>query len=616
MTREELRQKAHDLPRSPGVYQMRNRAGEIIYIGKAKALRNRVSQYFQENMDQGTKTRVMVSQVYDFDVIIVSSEFDALVLECTLIKRHMPKYNVLLKDDKGYPFIRLSQGEAYPRFTVAAKKEADGARYFGRYGGRVEAKAAIDAISKTLKLPVCSRKFPRDIGKERPCLHYHMGNCDGWCQKGMPQERYQEAIDQAVLLLEGKAEQVQKSILEEMEQAAEALRFERAAALRDRYQAIVRLQQRHQLVSGSMADTDAVGLHQEGEKAVLSILHYIGGTLLEKDEMFFSLPIEAESAEVIAAVLGQYYLEREQLPRRILLPCVLEEEENFVKLLSEHGGKPVKVLNPQRGEQAERVRVAGENASHTFSQRMTKEERESGLLKALGKLLGLSAAPRRIEAYDISNTGGSEIVAAMTVFQDGVPKKKAYRQFIIREQETPDDYKAMEEALRRRLGRYLEGDESFAPLPDLMLIDGGMGHVNVASRVLQDCGLSIPAFGMVKDDKHRTRGLISPEGREIGLKGNQSLFALIGSIQEETHRSAITFHQKRRSKSSYASTLDQIPGVGEARKKALYQHFKSIQSIKEASLEELHQVVPINTAQSVYDFFHPATESVIETDNE
>ncbi len=611
MTLSALREKARDLPKSPGVYLMKRQNGEIIYIGKAKVLRNRVSQYFQENADHGAKTRAMVAQVFDFDVILVKSEFDALVLECHLIKQHMPKYNVLLKDDKGFPYIRLTEKARYPRFSVIGARQKDGASYFGPYGGRGEAKSIIDVLCKTLKLPVCSRVFPRDIGKARPCLHFHMGQCEGWCQIEDGEKRYRETISQAVQLLEGRQNDLEQSLLSQMEEAAEALKFEQAAVLRDRYQAISQLRNRHQIVSGVMADTDVIGFYQEGEQACLVFSHFIGGTLLGQEKELLTLPVEETPEVVVSTVLSQYYGKRERLPRRILLPVSMEDKA-LEDMLSQQAGYSVKLQTPQRGEQAERVKIACENAKEMLRQALTREERAHSLLSALAKRLSLQEPPWRIEAYDISNTGASDMVSVMTVWEEGKPKKRAYRYFMIKGQTEPDDYRAMEETIRRRIGRFEAGDAAFSPLPDLMLIDGGMAHAGVAKRVLLEHGLDLPVFGMVKDHKHRTKALVSPEGQEMGLLGNQSLFSFVAGIQDETHRSAITFHHKRRSLGNRASVLDEIPGVGPARKAALFQAFHSIKAMRDATEEELAKVVPKPAAAAVFSFFHGGPKHVAE----
>ncbi|MEG0440809.1 MAG: excinuclease ABC subunit UvrC, partial [Oscillospiraceae bacterium] len=548
MTFDELKEKAHSLPLKPGVYIMQNAENVVIYVGKAKALKNRVSQYFADLASHTEKTRAMVSNIDHFDVIIADSEFEALVLECSLIKRHQPHYNILLKDDKGYPYIRLTVNDRYPRFSLAGRVADDGARYFGPYGSRGSSQGIIDALRQALKLPSCNRKFPRDIGKERPCLNYHMGKCDGYCRPDMDQNRYGEAIGQAVRLLDGKMGEVVEDLTAEMTEAAENLRFEAAAALRDKLHALELLSKRQKVV-GRLADTDVVGYYRGDAKSAWVVLHYVEGELAAKDLEVFENPLEETEDEVVSALVREYYGERGDLPRQILLPCDIGDDVPLMRLFSEHGGHRVELVTPQRGAKVELIRLANTNAQEEVVRVTTREERQSKLLELLGKLLGLEKPPIRIEAYDISNTGASDIVASMTVFENAKPRKKDYRHFKIRDVTGhPDDYHSMEEVLSRRFSRYLEGDEKFGALPDLLLIDGGDTHAAVAERVLETLGLSIPIYGMVKDDRHRTRALITAGGREISISGTPALFALIGQIQEETHRFAITFHRLQRQK--------------------------------------------------------------------
>jgi excinuclease ABC subunit C len=603
MTFEELKEKARALPLKPGVYIMMDRSSTVIYVGKAKALKNRVSQYFQDSAGHTEKTRAMVSQIDHFDVIVADSEFEALVLECSLIKRHQPRYNILLKDDKGYPYIKLTVAEPYPQFSLATRVQEDGARYFGPYGSRGNTQAIVDALRHALKLPTCHKKFPRDIGKERPCLNFHMGQCDGYCRREVDREQHREAIDQAVRLLEGKFEEVSEELQAEMEQAAQELRFEKAAQLRDRYRAIELLGKRQKVVAGSLADTDVVGFHRGAAKSCFVVLHYVGGELAAKDWELLESPAEEDGAEAVSSLVKQYYGGRQGLPRQILLPCELEDEVPIARMLSQAAGRRVNLVSPQRGAKVELTRLADTNAREEVERWTTREERQSKLLEALGRLLGLERPPNRIEAFDISNTGKSDMVASMTVFVGGKPLKRDYRHFKIKTLEGPDDYASMDEVLRRRFRRYLEGDEKFDQLPDLLLIDGGQTHARVAVGVLEDLGLSLPVYGMVKDDRHRTRGLMSPQGQEIGLRHIPALFALIGQIQEETHRFAIEFNRLQRKGRVQGSALDKIPGVGEKRRAALLKHFKSVKNIKGASLCELEEVVPRNTAQAVYDYF-------------
>ena len=604
MTFDELKEKAHALPLKPGVYIMQDARNEVIYVGKAKALKNRVSQYFANLASHTEKTRAMVSQIDHFDVIVADSEFEALVLENSLIKRHQPRYNILLKDDKGYPYIRLTVKDPYPRFSLANRAAEDGARYFGPYGSRGATQNIVDALRVALKLPSCNRKFPRDIGKERPCLNYHMGQCDGYCRKEMDQSRYREAIDQAVRLLEGKFQEVGEELQAEMEQAAEELRFEKAAELRDRYRAIELLGKRQKVVAGSLADTDVVGFFQgEATKSCFVVLHFAGGDLAAKDWELIDTPMEEDRADILSALVRQYYAPRGQLPRQILLPCALEDEVPLMRLFSEQAGHRVELVTPQRGAKMDLIKLANQNAVEEVERATTREERQNKLLEALGKMLGLSETPRRMESYDISNTGSDDIVASMVVFENGRPLKRDYRHFKLKDMDGPDDYASMEQVLTRRFRRYLDGDEKFNTRPDLLLIDGGENHVRVAQRVLEAMNLDIPAFGMVKDDRHRTRALVAPDGREIGIQAIPAVFALIGQIQEETHRFAIEFNRQQRKGRVQGSTLDKIPGVGEVRRAQLLKHFKSVKAVREAPLEELEQVVPKNTAQAVYHYF-------------
>ena len=604
MTKDELRQKANDLPLAPGVYLMMDKTGKVIYVGKAKKLKNRVSQYFQDSASHNIKTRNMVSQVDHFDTIFVSSEFEALVLENSLIKRHMPHYNILLKDDKGYPFIRLSK-EDYPRFSLVNRPAADNARYFGPFGGRYETRQALDAVLSALRLPTCSRKFPRDIGAERPCLNFHMGRCDGFCRTEMPREEYQRRIQQAAQLLEGRSKQLLRDMKTEMEEEAEALRFEQAAAIRDRINAISALSKKQTVIAGLCADTDIWGIYRGSGKCCYAILHMEEGNLAGRETELFTAPIEETEEEMLSALTAQYYLPRAILPHEILLPFDTGECENLSEVLTRRAGHKVWVHVPQRGEKADLRSMAQRNAQEEAERATTAAERVAHTLEVLGKMLDLPAPPGRMESFDISNTGKSDIVASMVVYNGTRPLKSAYRRFRIKElQGHPDDYASMQEVLRRRLQHAADGDEKFLPLPDVFLIDGGQTHARAALEVAERFGVTVPIFGMVKDDRHRTRALITPEGREIGIVGNPAVFSLIGQIQEETHRFAITFHHESHTKSTLKSALDGIPGVGEKRKAELRKHFGTIKAIREADVEQLTVVLPRNVAETVWNHFH------------
>lgn len=600
---KELREKAGNLPLLPGVYIMLDEHGEVIYVGKAKALKNRVSQYFQDSAGHTQKTLNMVAQVADFQIIVADSEFEALVLECSLIKRHQPKYNILLKDGKGYPFVRLSD-EEYPRFSLSGKKQKDKSRYFGPFGSRTQTFQALDAISEALKLPTCNRKFPRDIGRERPCLYFGMGRCAGWCRPETTQEEYRQRVEQAVKILEGKTAEVASELKEEMLAEAASLRFERAAELRDRLNAIEKLGKRQKVFSLGAADRDVVGYFRGPVKCAFAVLHYEGGDLLNKDSAVLPGTVEGDDREIVSGFIKQYYAGRPALPPKILLPLDFEDREDIEKLLSGEAGSSVRLFAPKSGESLKLIKLASLNAREEAERVTTREEKQSRVLELLGRALQLEKLPRRIEAYDISNTGKSEIVGAMTVFQDAQPRKRDYRSYIIKEQDAQDDYSAMREMLRRRLIRLKAGDKGFETMPDLLLVDGGSVHAYAAKQVEEELGFNIPVFGMVKDDRHRTRAILAPDGSEIGIKQNQSLFSFVGRIQEETHRAAIEFHRKRRQGTVASSSLDRIPGVGPKRRGALLRHFGSVSKIEEASEEELAKAVPKNTAKAVYEYYH------------
>lgn len=604
MTFEELKEKAHALPLKPGVYIMQDKHNTVIYVGKAKALKNRVSQYFANLASHTDKTRAMVSSIDHFDVIVADSEFEALVLESSLIKRHQPHYNILLKDDKGYPYIRLDVKSEYPRFSIATRVAEDGARYFGPYGSRGATQDIIDALLGALRLPTCRKKFPRDIGRERPCLNYHMGLCDGYCRRDMDQSKYKEAMDQAVRLLEGQFKEVRADLMDEMNLAAEDLRFEKAAALRDRIQAIELLGQRQKVVAGSLADTDVVGYHRGTAKSCFVVLHYVDGDLTAKDMDLIETPMEGEEGEAVSSLVRQYYVDRPRLPRQILLPCELEDEVALTRLLSEACGHRVTLVTPQRGAKMDLIRLANKNAVEEVERATTREERQSKTLEALGKMLDMETPPNRIESYDISNQGADDIVASMVVYVGGKPLKRDYRRFKLKDMDSPNDYASMEQVLTRRFQRYLDGDEKFSDLPDALFIDGGQEHARVAVGVEEKLGLHIPVYGMVKDDRHRTRALMTPDGREIGIQRVPAVFALVGQIQEETHRFAIEFHRQQQSQRVKGSELDKIPGIGPTRRAQLLKHFKSIKNIKASSLAELQQVAGKVTGKVVYDWFN------------
>lgn len=604
MTRDELRAKANELPLLPGVYLMMDKTGQVIYVGKAKKLKNRVSQYFQDTASHNEKTKMMVSHVDRFDTIIVRSEFEALVLENSLIKRHQPRYNILLKDDKGYPFVRLS-AEAYPRFSLVNRPVDDGAKYFGPFGGRHETRLALDAVCAALRLPTCNRRFPRDIGRERPCLNFHMGRCDGFCRPDGPDsEEYRRRTAQATALLDGRLRAVTAELTEKMTVAAESLDFETAAACRDRLRALSVLTKDQNVIAGICADTDVWGAYTSPARSGCAILHIEGGDLLGRQTEVFPTAADSDGA-LLSAVVPQYYLSRSVLPREILLPAPLEDADALSALLTERAGYAVTLRVPQRGQRRALLDIAHRNAREEVERVTDAAQRINGTLRLLQETAQLPTLPRRMESYDISHTGGSDQVGGMVVFQDGKPLRSAYRRFRIESCQGADDYGAMREMLTRRFRRYLEGDEKFAPLPELLLMDGGQEHARVAEQVLAECGLNVPVLGMVKDDRHRTRALVTARGQELGIRQTPALFALIGTVQEEVHRFAIAYHHQRHTKSAKRSQLDNVPGIGEARKKRLLQHFGTVAAVKAATVEELSAVVPRAAAQALYAKLHP-----------
>ena len=605
MTHEELKEKALTLPFAPGVYIMRDKTDKVIYVGKAKKLKNRVSQYFQDTASHSPKTKMMVSKIHHFDVIVAASEFEALVLECSLIKRYLPKYNILLKDDKGYPYIRLNMKDIYPKMELVSKMSDDGADYFGPFGSRGVTNSLLETIRLSLKLPGCSKQFPRDIGKERPCLNYHMNQCVGWCMESVPCSQYRETIEQARQLLHGNYKKVADGIRTQMLSASDKLEFELAASLRDQLSAVEALGQKQLVTAGTLADTDVIGYAQSETKACFAVLHFSGGNLLDKDYEVFPLPDDKQ--EAVSSLMKQYYLSRGLVPKIVLLPFELEDVDLFSQLMEQRFGRKSKLRVPQRGDNLRLVELACTNA-YEEAQRMTgKEERINAVLNQLGKMLSVET-PSRIESFDISNISGTDIVASMVVFQDGKPKKSEYKRFKLEGLPGQDDYASMHQVVKRRFAHLKAGDKGFAQAPQLLLIDGGVAHACKAVEALQELGMTYPVFGMVKDDRHRTRALVTPQGQEIRIDNNQSVFSLIGNIQEETHRFAITYHRQLRSKRLSHSELDRIPGIGPKRKQELLKSFKSIAAIRGATIPELERQLPKDAASAVYHHFHSDIE--------
>lgn len=599
-----LRKKAMSLPLRPGVYIMRNSKNEIIYIGKAKALKNRVSQYFGSQENHTVKVRRMVENVEDFDYIVTDSEYEALVLECSLIKQHSPRYNILLKDDKGYSYVRVSK-EPYPRMKMVRRTEDDGAEYLGPYTSGTTVREAVDEACKIFRLPTCSKKFPRDFGKSRPCLNYSIKQCMGVCRGKISEEEYNEAFSQALDFLRSDADTTIKILTAQMEECAENLEFEKAAKLRDRIAAIRKVREKQKVVMTKVEEQDIIASAVSGNTACVEIIRYFGGRLYEREHFIFEDPPAPEALR--SEFIARYYTSRERIAPRIYVDIKPEGAELLEHWLTEKNGKKVTINVPMRGEQVELVAMCRRNAAEHLSIMRGKFGDMTATLDDLMRMLGLPKAPEYIESYDISNTAGEANVAGMVVFRDGKPLKSAYRKFKIKGFEGQDDYGSMREVITRRLDEYLahKGEEGFGTLPDLILLDGGQQHVAAVKPIIEAYGLNIPVFGMVKDQKHRTRA-ISDIGEEVSISKNRQVFTLIGTIQEEVHRFAITYHRKTRAKGMTGSSLTQIEGIGETRAKALLKHFKTITAIKNASEEELAAVngMTKSAARAVYRAYH------------
>lgn len=600
----ELRAKAMALPLLPGVYIMHSKSGEIIYIGKAKALKNRVSQYFGSQNNHPQKVRRMVDNVDDFEYIITDSEFEALILECSLIKQHTPKYNILLKDDKGYSYIRVSS-EKWPKISYALQKNNDGAQYIGPYKSSYYVKSAVEEANKIFMLPTCNRHFPQDFRKGRPCLNFHIKQCMAPCTGRVKNKDYIESINQALDFLRGGSSNSIKKLTQQMEQASESLDFERAAKIRDKIRAVKKMGDKQKVVANKVLDEDVIARFSNDGKTCFQIFRFEGGRLFDREIFVFdSDDSECETEEFLL----RYYSMRNDIPKNIAIDSEFDGKDTVEKWLSQKRGNKVNIAFPQRGEQAQLVAMCRSNASEALAQRKGVTVREYGVLEELKELLGLKKLPEYIESYDISNLAGTENVAGMVVFKDGKPYKKAYKKFKINGFEGQDDYASMAEVLSRRFSEYLSDenvDEGFAKLPDLILLDGGKGQVAAVKQVLESLKINVPLFGMVKDDKHRTRA-ITGDGGEIAISAKRAVFSFISGIQDEVHRFAIGYHHERRSKNTFKSSLTSIDGIGEVRAKTLLKYFRTIDNIAKADLQELENAPKMtkNSALAIYKYFH------------
>lgn len=599
-----LRKKAMSLPLLPGVYIMKNADGKIIYIGKAKALKNRVSQYFGSQNRHPVKVRKMVENVDRFDYIVTGSEFEALVLECSLIKQHSPKYNILLKDDKGYSYIRISEGE-YRKISAVFNKKDDGSEYIGPYLSSYSVRQSVDAANKIFKLPQCNKVFPRDFGKSRPCLNYYISQCCGLCTGKIKKSDYDEAVDGAIAFLKGDSRDIIADLRAKMEKAAEELDFEQAAKLRDRINSIERIKEKQKVVYKSVEEQDVFATADIDGSVCLAVLRFSNGKLFDSEHFFFDDPGDKKGMR--SDFITSYYSMRDNIPKRVTLDGEVADRELLEQWLSEKKGKKVTVFVPARGEQLEIVNMCRKNAEEKLAIKKGRTGREIAVLDELKDLLGLKKTPEYIESYDISHTAGQDSVAGMIVFKGGKPFRKAYKRFSIKSFDGNDDYRAMNEVLTRRFSEYeksKDSTEGFGKLPDLILLDGGVGQVHAVEPVLREFGLKIPLFGMVKDNRHRTRA-ISGDGGEIAINSKRQVFTLVSEIQNEVHRFSVAYHHQKHAKRGLSLSLTEIEGVGEKRASALLKYFKTMTAIKNAEVDELSKAPGITSAvaQNIYDYY-------------
>ena len=615
-----IQEELKNLPGKPGVYIMYDKKDTIIYVGKAIILRNRVRSYFRESANHSLKIARMVSQIERFEYIVTDSELEALVLENNLIKEHRPKYNTMLKDDKTYPYIKVTLGEVYPRVLFARQVKKDKSKYFGPYSSAGAVKDSIDLINKLYKLRTCNRNLPKDCKKERPCLDYYIHQCDAPCQDYISAEEYQKNVKEALEFLNGKYEKILNELQHKMEEASEKMEFEEAIRYRDLYQSVTQIAQKQKITDTEGEDKDIVALDLDERDAVVQVFFIRGGKLIGREHFYMTNVSENNKKEILTSFVKQFYAGTPYIPKEIHIQYEIEEEPLISQWLSQKKGSKVTLKVPKKGTKEKLVDLAAKNAAMVLSrdrERMKREEgRTIGAVKEIAALLELPQL-QRMEAFDISNTNGFENVGSMVVYEKGKPKKSDYRKFKIKSVQGPDDYGCMKEVLTRRFLHGMEEkkqlkekniDESygsFTKFPDLLLMDGGKGQVNIAVQVLKELKLTIPVCGMVKDDNHRTRGLYY-NNQEIPIEKDSQGFKLITRIQDEAHRFAIEYHRSLRSSNQVHSVLDEIPGIGPARRKALMKAYKNLADIKEAEVEELMEIpqIPKNIAEEIYSFFH------------
>lgn len=617
-----IKEKLKTLPLKPGVYLMKNENGKIIYVGKSKALKNRVSSYFINSKSHNIKTQKMVSHVYDFEYMITDSEVEALILECNLIKKHQPKYNILLKDDKQYPYIKITSKEDYPRIFITRKLVKDGSKYFGPYMSAYNTKETLETIKKLFKIRSCNKVLPRDIGKDRPCLYYHIGQCSAPCAGKISKEEYSEMFNQIASVLNGNYSYLTKALTEKMYKASENLEFEKAAGYRDRIKHLEALDEHQKIIASDKENRDIIGIFKDDKDACIQVFYMRGGKMLGSERHIFE-NCEDSVEELISSFVKQFYFSSTNLPKEILLPAEIEDMENIEKWLCEKAGHKVALSVPKRGAKARSVQMVGSNAEESLKIHRFKRDKEqtdmNEILSSLMKVLNLDNVPHRIESYDISNISGAQSVGVCVVYNNARPLKSAYRKFNIKTVEGANDYESTREVIYRRISEaYKEEDliaegkldsakAKFLPLPDLILLDGGKGHVNFIRELFDTMGETIPVYGLVKDDKHRTRALTDVDS-EFSIEPDSELFKFLTRVQDEVHRFAITAFRKKHEKSNVKSELDNIAGVGPKKRAKLLMCFSSVKRIKSATYEELCTAVDKATARSVYNYFNDKAE--------
>lgn len=603
-----LREKASKLPKLPGVYIMKDKNGKVIYVGKSRALRDRVSQYFHLSADANLKTFRMVSQIDDFETIFCDTEIEALTLENTKIKQYTPKYNILLKDSKSYPYIKVTMNEKYPRVIQTRKRENDGAKYFGPYSGMSVVYGVIGTLERSLSIPMCKRQFPRDIGKERPCIYKQLGRCVAPCDNSISAEDYYKVMQCAVSILRGNTRDAIVTLNEQMLSHAENERFEDAARCRDAIEAMKRLGEGQKVVGSPDDEYDVIGVHSDDLSTAISIFYVRSGIIADSESFVFGASelVTDDNYEYMTSFFTDLYSRREYIPNEILLSFEYDENERILieSFLRDVSGHAVNVKIPQKGENKRLCEMVELNASQQAKQFKEKAERDTKTLAKLGEMLALDDIPERIEAYDISNFGNEHITAGMIVSENGKLVRNDYRVFKIKQQQGADDYSAMREVLSRRISHLSDEAGSYSKIPSLILLDGGMTHVGVAKKLFEELNISIPVFGMVKDEHHKTRTLVT-DTEEISIAKEQSVFVFVYKLQEEVHRFTVSKMDSSKRKTLKTSSLEKIAGIGPSKAKKLLVHFKTISALKSASIDEIMQVKGIGMAdaQNIYDYF-------------